>query len=207
MKFRASILVVVTLLCSSLFAADDSYVLGRVRNGTYTNQQLGMRAYFSENWRILSREEIAQLNGVDPSAPQTMQSFKDGTLPFFYAMSEDGLAHVLISLANLGVMGNAVSPRESEKALDEAVKQFSDSFVDSFREMRLVGAKIKRSKQSIAGKKYPGFNASAKMKGVDVYMKGALCHRDEYLYGIVAMSFSHDITDKLLGMFRKTGIR
>ena len=208
MKFRTSILIVVTLLCSQLAAADNSYVLGRISNGTYTNHQLGVRAYFSENWKILSREEIATLYGLNPSASSTLEMFRNGKTPFFYAMSTDGLAHVTIALSNLGVMvGNAITPKESKKALEEAAQALTEIFTKSFSEMGFTGTKAKRISVSLAGRKYTGFSITGKMQGVDVYQKAAICHKGEYIYCVSAMSFTHDITDKLLAMFKSTGGR
>ena len=204
MKFRASVVIFVLLLCNSAFAADNSYIFGRTSNGHYTNQTLGVKAYFSENWRVLSREEIAQLYGISSPNPK---SFTNGEMPFFYAMSNEGLAHVMILLANLGVMGNAVSSKESDKILNREIDQFSKSFVDSFKEAGMTEVKIKRATQSFAGKKYPGFTISAKMQGVDVHAKGVLCHKGEYLYCVLPMSLGSDITDALFGMFRRTAAR
>ena len=208
MKFRTSILIVVTLLCSQLAAADNSYVLGRISNGTYTNHQLGVRAYFSENWKILSQEEIAQLYGLNSSASSTLESFRNGKTPFFYAMSTDGLSHVMISLGNLGVtVGNALTSKESKKALEEATQQLTEMYTKSYSEMGLTNAKAKQMNVSLAGSKYPGFSVSGKTQGVDVYQKAALCHKGEYVYCVSAMSLGYDIRDKLLSMFKRTGSR
>ena len=208
MKFRASIIIVVTLLCSQVFAADQSYVFGSMRNGTYTNQQLGVKAYFSENWRILSHEEIARLNAFDPSASSTMEKYKTGEIPFFYAMSTDNLAHVMIFLVNLGVMGgNAMTPKESKQAIDDAAQELTKMITTSLNEAGFTDVKSKSVNVSLAGSKYAGFSTSGKKQGVDMYQKAAICHKDEYLYCVSAMSIMNDITDKLLAMFKRTGSR
>ncbi|MBQ7170113.1 MAG: hypothetical protein IJR63_09470 [Synergistaceae bacterium] len=204
-KFRAVLIVLALLLCQSAFAADESYIIGRVRNGMYTNQSLGVRAYFGENWKILSRREIARLNGVVMSASPTLAELTNGKVPSFCAVTADNTAIVTIEITNLGVMGSAVVSESVNEELDALIRQISGKLSQAYSEMGYTDVKIDRANVTFTGRKYPGIIVTAKAKGVPLYQKQAVCIKGEYCYQVTATSTRLDITDKLLGMFRRTG--
>lgn len=200
-------LLVVLLSCPAFSATNKSYIIGSVRNEMYTNLSLGARAYFGENWRISSLEEIAEDNGVTLSEYPTLGELTNGNMPIFYAAAEDGMANISVMVINLGVMGSEVVSKSVNELIDFLIKYASESFSQTYESMGFNGFKMKRADVKFLGKKYPGVTINAKMKGINVYVKQAICIKGEYSYHITATSAGLDITDKLLAMFRKYGSR
>ena len=206
-KLYAVSAVIVLLLCQSAFAADESYIIGRVRNGTYTNQSLGARAYFGENWIISSLKEIAEDNGVTLSDSPTLSELTNGDMPVFFAKATDGTANISVMVINLGVMGSEVVSKSVNELIDLLIKYSSESFSRAYEAMGFKGFKMKRANVKFLGKKYPGVTVNAQLEGINVYVKQAICIKGEYSYHITATSAGLDMTDKLLAMFRRTGSR
>lgn len=196
-----SILLIFLLSCSVVFGEDDSYILGKFENGIYTNESLGVKARFGVNWKILSRESIAKLNGVIISASPTLKELTNGAMPSFYAMTEDGTSNVNVTITNLGVMGSAVLSSNIDEFTEAFVKQTGEKITRAYKEMGFSDCRIKRDDFAFAGKKNTGLSIEAEMNNITVYQKQANCIKGEYLYSVTATSMGHNITGKLLDMF------
>ena len=80
----------------------DGY--GQIENGLYTNHAMGARAYFGENWRILSPEEIAvTMNLVKSSSKSLKELMEQGQMPSFLAVANDESADVNIVITKFSI--------------------------------------------------------------------------------------------------------
>lgn len=201
-KFLVFALVMLMLFTGQSYGDSKTEIYGEVKDGVYRNKTLGAEAYFSENWQIFSREQIAALMGNAAESSETLRNMEGVQTPTFYAASTDGLANINIVVNNIGVIGHMMTPEYEKTAADEIFKNAADNIKKIYSEMGVEESDLKQTEVNFTGRKHHGFYYSSKTKGVSMYQKQVVCFRGEYMYMITATSVVADITDNLLGMFK-----
>ena len=206
-KIYLSLIILVLLFvnASCLYAAGNSNIYGEVENGLYTNKNLGAEAYFSENWHILSREEIEKIMGVASSKSSTLKDMNDVNpqTPSFYAAAKDGSANINILVINLGVIGRSVTPERTKEFVDQIIDNAADTMKKIFAEMGAIDYTTKKIDVDFLGSKNYGMYSVSELNGLKMYQKEIILPRGEYAYIITATSMFFDITDDLLAMFHE----
>ena len=196
------ILVLVFVNVSSLYAAGNSDIYGEFKNGVYTNKILGAEAYFSENWRILSSEEIEKIMGAVSSKSSTLKD-QNPQIPSFYAAAKDGSANINIVITNMGVMGRAITPERTKEFVDQVLDNIAGTLEKIFSELGAEDYKNEKISVNFLGSKNYGMYSVSEVNGVKMYQKEIILPRGEYAYMLTATSIFFDITDDLLNMFHK----
>ena len=194
------ILVLVFLNASSLYCAGNSDIYGEIKGGSYTNKTLGAGAYFGENWRILSSEEIESVMGSASSVSPTLKD-QEPQIPSFYAAAKDGSANINIVVTNMGVLGRAITQEREKEFADQIIDNIADTLKKVFYEMGAKDYKLKKIDINFLGSKNYGMYCVSEINGVKMYQKEIILPRGEYAYMLTVTSLFFDITDDLLNMF------
>ena len=205
MKYRVWALIVVVCLaaCCPVYAEDSSeYLKGKITDGIYVNEAMGVKAYFGENWRILSDREISLMMGAANSISPTIEELTNGNRPVFYVMTKDGRANINLTIGNLGVMGGAMAAASKDVFIDMTLDIVAENLKKTYSEMGFNDISIERVKMSFLGSKCDGVYVTVKVNDtMSMYQKLPMFVKGEYAFSLNVTSVGYDITDNLLAMF------
>ena len=211
MKYRAYFLAAIACLvvCFSAYAveSDDAYILGEVKN-VYTNRALGAEAHFDDNWRILSRTEIAQLMGLAASSSPSLEELAKGNMPVFLVAAKDGTANINIVIVKLGaqIAEILINAETDSVFVDMYMDGAAQGVSKTYTEMGVNDFTVERIKTTFLGSEHPGVFSTAKIHElITQYQKQVVCFSGEYAITLTATSLGIDKTDDMLAMFRKIG--
>ena len=199
--------VICLIVCCPAYADESDYtqITGEIKDGLYINRTLGAEAYFDENWRVLSRKDIATLTGAAASDSPALEELTSGAMPVFCVSTKDGRANINITVIHLGVSASLLSDPDSV---------FMDMFAESARngaanvltEMGIKDFTAERMKTSFLGEEYHSVYSTSKLNGfINQYQKLVICIRGEYSITVTATSLGRDAIDEMLSMFRRIG--
>ena len=193
--FICFVSVFVLSLQSEAKLEDD--IKGTMKNGTYVNEIIKIKAHFNDDWKILSQEEIAKIMGYVKSSSPTFEELTQGTMPVFYAMTKDGLANVNIILND--VEGARPTDTIIKMGLNSAIK----SLKKMYSEMGIKKSNYEVTKIKFLGQDCWGFQGSASNERTVIYQKQVTYFTDDYGCNISVTSVGIDFTDEILEIFSR----
>ncbi len=178
---------------------DDSAVsFGTVSGNTYENTFIGLSCTLDDSWYILSREEVAALSGItseivtDEDLKQLMSD--SGAVMDFYAMKDDGLTTVNITITDLGIsVGNS-----SEQAVVEAMLPTLES---TFTSMGYSNLELTTETVEFAGSSHPCIVISAELSGASIFQRQVFLLVDHYSVTVTSSTFNEDGTTAIFDAF------
>lgn len=97
-------------------------------SGTYTNEYLGIGCAMDDSWDVYSQSEIAELMGVavEKLTEEELAAMleNDQVVMPFYALSDDGLMSMSVTVQNLGVLSSLI---DEQSYLNTSVSQVTQS--------------------------------------------------------------------------------
>ena len=212
MKYRAYFLAAIACLvvCFSAYAVetDDAYYTGEVKDRVYVNRALGAEAYFDDNWRILSKKEIAQVMGLAAASSPSLEEIAKGNMPVFLVGAKDGTANINIVIVKLGAqIAELLMNAEIDSVfMDMYMGGATQGVSKTYTEMGVNDFTVERMKTNFLGSEHPGVFSTAKIHElITQYQKQVVCFSGEYAITLTATSIGTDKTDDMLAMFRKIG--
>ena len=208
MKYRVYLLAAIACLvvCFSTYAveSDDAYIIGEVKDRIYTNRALGVEAYFADNWRIISREDIAKIMGIAVSNSPTLEELTQGNVPVFLVAAKDGMTNINIVVVKMGAQMIDLLADPDSVFMDIYMGGATQGVSKSYTEMGMKDFTVERIKTTFIGSEHPGVFSTVKLNpSITQYQKQVMCFSGEYAFTLTATSIGSDKTDDLLAMFRK----
>lgn len=181
-----------------------AFGLGTMNGGVYANEFLGLGCTLDENWTYFSEEELLELNGLtaemvqDEDIAEMLEN--SNTIYDMYAMAEDGLVTINITLENVGVLyGMALS---EERYLEIA----SDLLESTLASSGLEDVELTAGTATFAGEEHGCIWLSASLaiseeESVPVYEMLVCIKKGNYMANVTLCSYQEDITDTLAALF------
>lgn len=178
---------------------DDSAVsFGTVSGNTYENTFIGLSCTLDDSWYILSREEVAALSGItseivtDEDLKQLMSD--SGAVIDFYAMKDDGLTSVNISITDLGISVGS----SSEQAVVEAMLPTLES---TFASMGYSNLELTTETVEFAGSSHPCIVVTAEFNGSQIFQRQVFLLVDHYSVNVTSTTYQEDGTTDVFDAF------
>lgn len=178
---------------------DSSEVIGSVEGNTYTNEFLGLTCTLDDSWTILSVEELAELNGAvaelttDEDLAELLS--ESGTVQDFYAMAQEGLYTLNITVEDLGLLYGITMSE------DDYIGQSGDALVSGLESIGMTDVVVTPTPVTVAGEEHAGMTISASYMGVNAYETIACVKVGNYMATICAASYVEDLTADFISLF------
>ncbi len=205
MKKVLSILLVIMLLtglAGSVFAADDTEVLGELYGQTYLNEFFGFQFRSTPEWYLLNAEETTQMMGFVMDTVLTDEDLAEaleesGTVYAFMAQKLDGSNDTVnAALQNTDVLYTSVSDQE------EIIDMIQQQLEPSLGSVGYENLDIVRDDVVFAGEKRPSFQIKGTYADTTIYEREILIFKDTYLCAITCASGTEDRTDEIAALFQ-----
>ena len=202
--------VLLLIMASSAFSMtpEEIKILGRMENGTYTNDALGLKVYFDpEKWNILTEKEILNFRKVTlPSSSDVgaLERAVKYNLPVFMVVQKKaGAMNVNLSLTDVGRLGELVSHQPT--FIEGFLRGLSGKISRSMQNMQLDEFSVDVSEtSSFLNSKHPCIYTKSSYRNVPMYQKVVALSSGRYVYQITVTTLYLDKTDDVLAMFVKT---
>ena len=178
---------------------DDSAVsFGTVSGNTYENTFIGLSCTLDDSWYILSREEVAALSGItselitDEDLKQLMSTV--GAVTDFYAMKDDGLTTVNITITDLGISVGS----SSEQAVVEAMLP---TLENAYVSMGYSNLELTTETAEFAGSSHPCIVVSAEFNGAQIFQRQVFLLVDHYSVTVTSTTYQEDGTTDVFDAF------
>ena len=191
------------LLSATAWAYESDDILGETRDGTYTNTVMGAEAHFNQKWKVLSREEISALAGSISSASPTAKEILEKNLPVFVAVAGGGLLNVNITIDRLNEASKALIAMSSDLFVDMFMNRAAAGMASANKANGFEDSNIEIVKVRFLETECPGLFMTAKTHDMPVFQRQVMYRTDDYIFNVTFTSVGGNMTDGMLGMFRK----
>lgn len=173
--------------------------LGSYENGVYTNPYIGIKCTVGQEWYVYNNEELARFNGLVMDAmtdEDLVEQLKNADAAYlFYAMKDEGLVSVNITLEKLNLISGVLL---DEKSYAKASVQQLPAALES---MGMADITAEEGMFEVAGQHHAGISIHGTYSGVDFYEKLICIKAGEYMAVVTVASYHEDLTNDILKNF------
>lgn len=166
---------------------------------TYENEYIGIGCKLDSDWVVYDEEQIAELNGIvvnmitDEAIADQLE--KSGYLQPFYALTEEGLVTVNITLENLGLLYGSLL---DEQAYAEIA---SEQLPSAFEGLGMTDVTVETDTVTFAGGEHAAIFVSGSLEGIEFHEILVCMKVGRYIANITAASYLADVTEDVLALF------
>lgn len=180
-------------------ASDDSYQMGSINGGTYTNEFIGIGCELDSNWSFYTDEQILELNGLvadsikDENISNMLKS--NGIIYDMYASADGGYVTINIIFENLGVLYGTILDESSY--IDTALGTFEAALTSAgYSELS-----YEKTTTQFAGSERNCISLVCKYGDLDVYEELICVKCGSYMAVITLASISANIIPDMEALF------
>ena len=192
----AMLLVLGTI--SPVLAEDASSPVGTVEENVYTNEVLGIRAVFPDDWRILSDQELASTMGYEEQYASREGLNRlletESVVCGLYAAAKEGIR----SNANLMIADLSDYAFLTEDAYISMIK---DSLPNMLTSQGYTDVEATLQTFPLAGKEHAGAVLTGTVAGMRVHMAVILIKADRFIGSLSIATPSEEETNRIISVF------
>ena len=187
-------------------AADEGKTvsLGRVENGVYTNDYIGIGCALGENWTFKTAEELQELPGQVQELLQDTEYADSSLRQITDMMAENAetMVSVNIQYTKLSIQERLSYATLSDEALVDVVLEESGSVAEAYAQAGIEGATLEKTTVNFLGQERYAVYTAATIQGYPYYMLQLFAYGlGQYGVTITFSSFFEDNTVSALDMF------
>ncbi len=174
-------------------------IIGQNTGLVYKNEYFNNQAVLNQEWTLLSDEEIKKLNeeALTTLSEDYAAAMKDAD--YFTDMSaqaSQGLLSINVTIQNMSKIPGAAS-----LTTKSIVASSINGVVESYKNMGFTDVTCEQITAQFCGAECDGLELSAKINGIDFYLKMVVVAKGNYYESITVGALTQDVTDDLLAMF------
>ena len=180
--------------------AEEGPLTGALQNNVYTNEYFALGCALDENWRFITREEIAQFNSETSEMiddEDVKAALKDG---IYYidmaAEADEGLVQINAVIENIGVIYGITM--DESGYIDAALERDLNAKLAA---MGMENVKIEKNEVELAGAAHAGIRVEAEYQGVSLYQQVVAVKKNSYVMAVNCTCWGEDILSTMLGYF------
>ena len=180
--------------------AEEGPLTGALQNNVYTNEYFALGCALDENWRFITREEIAQFNSETSEMiddEDVKAALKDG---IYYidmaAEADEGLVQINAVIENIGVIYGITM--DESGYIDAALERDLNAKLAA---MGMENVKIEKNEVELAGAAHAGLRIEAEYQGVSIYQQVVAVKKNSYVMAVNCTCWGEDILSTMLGYF------
>lgn len=191
-------------------AADEGkpVTLGRVENGVYTNDYIGIGCALDSAWTFKTAEELQELPGQIQELLQDTE-YADSVLRQFTDMmaeNVDAMLNMNIQYTKLSLQERIAYAALSDEDLADMVMEESTSMAEAYAQAGIEGAVMEKVAVKFLGEDRYAIHTTASIQGYPYYMLQVFSYGlGQYGVTITFSSFFEDNTTSMLELFYPLG--
>ena len=178
--------------------------LGRVENGVYTNEYIGIGCALDSAWTFKTAEELQELPAQVQELLQDTE-YADASLRQFTDMmaeNVDAMVNMNVQYTQLSLQERIAYAALSSEALVDLVMKESASMAEAYAQAGIEGAVMEKVSIKFLGQDRYGVYTSASVQGYPYYMLQIFDYGlGRYGVTITVASFFEDNTGAMLDLF------
>ena len=178
--------------------------LGRVENGVYTNDYIGIGCALDSAWTFYTAEELQELPGQVQELLQDTE-YADASLRQFTDMmaeNVDALLNMNVQYTKLTLQERVAYVALSDEALVDVVLEESASMAEAYAQAGIEGAVMSKMAVEFLGRDRWAIHTTATVQGYPYYMLQVFEYGlGQYGVTITFASFFEDNTASMLDLF------
>ena len=185
---------------------DAEFDLGTTSGSTYENRFLGIGCTLDENWTFVSEEELMASHAemADRTDNETLKEVlsSTGILKDMYAIADNGLLTIGVSLENMGVLYGLTM--DEDTYVDQNLTMYADQInqLGIFSDFSAEKSTVMLAGQERTAIRSHGLRMVEGMdEGFEFYMVQAAIKAGNYMAIITLGSYLEDVTDTLASYF------
>ena len=180
--------------------AEEGPLTGALQNNVYTNEYFALGCTLDENWRFITREEIAQFNS-ETAEMIDVEDVKAALEAGSYyidmaAEADEGLVQINAAIENIGVIYGITM--DESGYIDAALERDLNAKLAA---MGMENVKIEKNEVELAGAAHAGIRVEAEYQGVSLYQQLVAVKKNSYVMAVNCTCWGEDILSTMLGYF------
>ena len=180
--------------------AEEGPLTGALQNNVYTNEYFALGCALDENWRFITREEIAQFNSETAEmidVEDVKAALEDGSSYMdMSAEADEGLVQINAAIENIGVIYGITM--DESGYIDAALERDLNAKLAA---MGMENVKIEKNEVELAGAAHAGIRVEAEYQGVSLYQQLVAVKKNSYVMAVNCTCWGEDILSTMLGYF------
>ena len=178
--------------------------LGRVENGVYTNDYIGIGCTLDSGWTFKTAEELQEMPGQVGELLQDTE-YADASLrqiTDMMAENVDEMINVNVQYTRLSLEERVIYAALSEEALMDVILEESASMADAYAQAGIDDAVMEKAVVKFLGEDHYAIRTTANIQGYPYYMVQVFSYGlGQYGVTITFSSFFEDNTASMLELF------
>ena len=181
--------------------AEEGPLTGALQNNVYTNEYFALGCALDENWRFITREEIAQFNSetaemIDVEDVKAALKEDGSYYMDMAAEADEGLVQINAVIENIGVIYGITM--DESGYIDAALERDLNAKLAA---MGMENVKIEKNEVELAGAAHAGIRVEAEYQGVSLYQQVVAVKKNSYVMAVNCTCWGEDILSTMLGYF------